>query len=159
MDELRCVLAAVGLEADGGQAAERAPAGSGRAGGAGGAGHGPGGIKSGRHGPGGPAVLLSGRLDEAGARAWVDVLGPDRAVSVLLADGLPDGSAAAVRVFRENGWRAAAAAPHVPLEQAWLALDTWSSPPPSPAQPHSAPPPRPTTPPRSGDGAHPGRRL
>ncbi|WP_345152423.1 DUF58 domain-containing protein [Arthrobacter ginkgonis] len=167
VDELRCVLAALGLEAEAEQ-----PAGSGR--GAGGSGpdwSGSDRIASGRYGSarygmGSPVVLLTGRLDEAGARAWVDSLGPDRAVSVLLASGLPEESASAVRVFRENGWRAAAAAPNVPLEQAWLALDTWSPLPPSPRPTapshvptprHPTPPPRPTTPPRPRDGAHPGQ--
>jgi hypothetical protein len=158
VDELRCVLAGVGL---GSGAGHRAGSGGGAAG------NGPGWTGTGRMGPGrtgsdrhGPVVLLTGRLDEAGARAWVDVLGPDRAVSVLLADGLPDASASAVRVFRENGWRAVAAPPHVPLQQAWLALDTGAPLPPSPRPtdpPIPTDPPRPTNPPRPEDGAHPGQ--
>ncbi|GER22701.1 membrane protein [Zafaria cholistanensis] len=147
--ELRHVLAAVGLEADRGHPPVRGPDGGGGRGGGG-------------QGGGGPVVLLTGRLDGAAARAWVAALGPNRAVSALLADGLPEGSAAAVRIFRENGWRAAAAPPSLPLEQAWLALDMGPVPPdqarPDPTRPAQArpAPPRPN-PTRPRNGAHPGQ--
>lgn len=71
-------------------------------------------------------VLLLGNISTASADAWIESVGAQRKVMVLLSVHRPEQSQLVVARFRQAGWSAVAASPKTSLVEAWEELSRQS---------------------------------